>query len=186
VGGGLTVELEELVECYGKTLPVHEVAMDTLVRSVERAAKAAVDGASVVPYGSAINGLWTATSDLDLCLLVPGAYDRRSQLMTLRKLAKELRRAGASHDVVPRLGAQIPILQWKPRRPGLLACDISVNNTLAVANSRLLVQYMQVDDRLRRLGICVKAWARCRNINDRSRGTISSFAHPVVQIRGRH
>lgn len=38
----------------------------------------------------------------------------------------------------------------------MLATDISVNNTLAVVNSRLIGAYMEIDPRLRPLGIAVK------------------------------
>jgi len=63
-----------------------------------------------------------------------------------------------------------------------LASDISINNVLAVANSRLVRQYVQADDRLRQLALCVKTWARRRGINDRSRGTLSSFALTLMLV----
>ena len=58
----------------------------------------------------------------------------------------------------------------------MLSCDISVNNVLAIANSRLIGQYVACDKRLLTLGTIVKAWAANRGINDRSRGTLSSFS----------
>ena len=97
-------------------------------------------------------------------------------------MAGELRRDGSTHHVKPRLGAQMPILRWEPRRPGQLACDVSVNNVLAVANSRLLGQYVQLDERVRPLALSLKAWARGRDINDRSRGTLSSFVLTLMLV----
>merc|ERR1712137_269173 len=64
----------------------------------------------------------------------------------------------------------------------LPACDISVNNTLAIHNSRLVAQYLMVDLRMRPLAIFLKAWARAQNINDRSQGTLSSFALTLMLI----
>ena len=42
-----------------------------------------------------------------------------------------------------------PILRWSPRRPGSIACDISVGNVLAVANTKLIGEYLQVAPRLK-------------------------------------
>lgn len=121
-------------------------------------------------------------SDLDICILKRGEGDRSAHVRTLRKFAKVLRRSSASHYVAPRLGAEVPILRWGPRRPGPMTCDISVNNSLAVVNSRLIMQYLRVDDRLRQMAVCVKTWARRRGINERSKGTISSFALVLMLI----
>merc|ERR1712130_1072164 len=41
---------------------------------------------------------------------------------------------------------------------------------------------MRVDETLPVLVLCVKAWARRRGINDRSRGTFSSFALTLMLI----
>lgn len=64
----------------------------------------------------------------------------------------------------------------------MLACDISVNNVLAIANSKLIGKYVSIDDRLRQLGVCAKGWASKRGINDRSRGTLSSFSLVLMLI----
>mmetsp|Transcript_53185 Transcript_53185/g.173012 ORF Transcript_53185/g.173012 Transcript_53185/m.173012 type:complete len:427 (-) Transcript_53185:15-1295(-) len=159
-----------------------QAAQESLIQQVGSAASRVLDGCVVNPFGSAITGLWVPGSDLDLCVIVPGANDRHLQTRALRKIAGELRRAGASHHVLPRIGAQMPIVRWSPRREGGIACDISVNNALAVANSRLLAQYIQVDSRVRPLGLCIKFWASQRNINDRSQGTLSSFALTLMLI----
>jgi len=86
------------------------------------------------------------------------------------------------YQVEARFGAQVPIVHWAPKRPGMVACDISVNNVLAVVNSRLLGDYVRLDSRVRSLGLCIKAWAQARGINDRSKGTVSSFALSLMLI----
>ncbi|KAF4756634.1 hypothetical protein FOZ62_013328, partial [Perkinsus olseni] len=52
----------------------------------------------------------------------------------------------------------------------------------AVVNSRLIGAYMEIDPRLRPLGIAVKYWCKARGINDRSRGTLSSFSLILMMI----
>ncbi|KAF4710863.1 hypothetical protein FOZ63_005673, partial [Perkinsus olseni] len=113
---------------------------------------------------------------------VPGHQTRAEQIVLLRKLATSLARV-TTHFVEPRFSARIPIIHWAPKVPGsMLATDISVNNTLAVVNSRLIGAYMEIDPRLRPLGIAVKYWCKARGINDRSRGTLSSFSLILMMI----
>jgi len=64
----------------------------------------------------------------------------------------------------------------------MLACDISVNNTLAIVNSRLIGHYTLIDPRLRVVGVAIKHWASQRGINDRSVGTLSSFSLVIMLI----
>lgn len=161
---------------------VDRSAQETLIHQVGLAAGRVLDGCSVKPFGSAATGLMTPGSDLDLCVMVPGGSDRHWQTRFLRKIAGELRRTGASHHVLPRIGAQMPIVRWEPRREGVMACDISVNNALAVANSHLLSAYVKADARVRPLALCVKGWAQARRINDRSVGTLSSFSLVLMVV----
>lgn len=44
--------------------------------------------------------------------------------------------------------------------------DITVNNYLAVENTRLLATYCDIDPRLRGLVLLVKHWAKRRSLND--------------------
>lgn len=155
--------------------------LDDFLQRLQGLIDQTVEGAKVLKFGSAANGLWTAHSDVDVCVRVPRASTRATQVKTLRDIAALLSKV-ESYQVEPRYGAEVPILHWAPRRPGMVTCDISVNNTLAVVNSRLLRRYVRLDDRLRTLGFCLKAWAQARGINDRSRGTISSFSLVLMLI----
>ena len=47
---------------------------------------------------------------------------------------------------------------------------------LAVVNTKLLRDYAQIDVRLRQLAFLVKHWAKCRQVNETYRGTLSSYA----------
>jgi DNA polymerase sigma len=148
-----------------------------LQRSVDRV----VEGAVVLPFGSAVNGFWSPNSDIDVCIQLAGCRRRADQINALRKVANALHSI-SSHFIEPRFGARVPIIHWAPRRPGYLACDISINNNLAVMNSRLVGAYCDIDPRMRRLGMAIKFWAKARGINDRSRGTLSSFSLLLMLI----
>lgn len=214
-------------------------AMKTFLSQLQDLLSGGVLEACVVtPFGSAVNGLWTPQSDLDVCVQVKGAYTRAQQIKVLRQIAHALHPV-ESHIIEPRFQARVPIIHWAPRfqttfgntcgsildsqvsgeerapralgncpernyvgrdgrkqciagggetrprrvgQPNWVACDISVNNLLAVVNSKLLGAYVQTDTRLRTLGYSVKWWAKGRNINDRARGTVSSFSLILMLI----
>lgn len=56
-----------------------------------------------------------------------------------------------------------------------LECDISLQNNLAVANTKLLRTYGAIDPRVRILVFLIKHWAKSRHLNSPSDGTLSSY-----------
>ena len=67
--------------------------------------------------------------------------------------------------VVCRAVAKVPIV--KCCDPELeLACDINVNNPLALENTRMIRTYVQLDDRVRPLAKIIKYWTKRRLLND--------------------
>eukprot|EP00392_Amoebophrya_sp_AT5.2_P015904 g16127.t1 len=157
--------------------PQHESEKDEFLVKLAKILESVVgDNAKVQPFGSVVNGFWSPTSDIDICIHVPaGASTRAAQTKILKRIGNELARV-SSHFIEPRFGAKVPIVHWAPRKKGMLACDISVNNVLAVVNSKLIHAYVNAEPRLHVVGMCLKAWASARGINDRSRGTLSSFS----------
>lgn len=47
-----------------------------------------------------------------------------------------------------------------------LACDMNVNNTLALENTRMIKTYVQIDERVRALAMIIKYWTKQRILND--------------------
>lgn len=61
--------------------------------------------------------------------------------------------------------ARVPIVKiWDPELD--LACDINVNNTLALENTRMIRVYVEIDPRVRQLMMIIKHWTRRRVIKD--------------------
>ena len=61
--------------------------------------------------------------------------------------------------------AKVPIVKiWDPELE--LACDMNVNNTVALENTRMVRTYVEIDDRVRQLAMIVKYWTRRRILND--------------------
>lgn len=67
--------------------------------------------------------------------------------------------------VVCRASAKVPIVKiWDPELQ--LACDLNVNNPLALENTRMIKTYVQMDDRIRPLAKIIKYWTKQRLLND--------------------
>lgn len=47
-----------------------------------------------------------------------------------------------------------------------LSCDINVNNTLALQNTKMIKVYVALDPRVRPLIMTVKHWTKHRQLND--------------------
>ena len=51
-------------------------------------------------------------------------------------------------------------------RYGKIEVDMSVNNPVCIRNTNLLYVYSQMDWRVRPLMTAIKAWAKCKGINE--------------------
>ncbi len=74
---------------------------------------------------------------------------------------------------VPR--AKVPIVKmWDPELS--VACDINVNSTLALENTKMIKTYVQIDERVRPLAMVIKYWVKRRILNDAAGGgTLSTY-----------
>ena len=116
----------------------------------------------------------TRTSD-EQPLIEPGAV--------IEKLAAILKTESSAlySDILALPKARVPIVKFNSDQYGY-ACDIGVNNLLAIENSQLIRAYMTADVRARQLVFIVKHWAKHRKINDPFRGTLSSYAYVLMTI----
>lgn len=132
----------------------------------------------VTPFGSVINGFWIKNSDIDICIQVPVLLNRKDQIKFLKKICIILNTYKGG-IIEQRFSAKVPIIHFSctnEKNCFELSCDISINNILAIVNSKLIQQYVGVDKRLQVMGIALKYWSKNRNINDRSKGFLSSFS----------
>jgi DNA polymerase sigma len=73
--------------------------------------------------------------------------------------------------------AKVPIVKiWDPQLK--LACDMNVNNTLALENTRMIRTYVEMDERVRPLAMTVKYWTKRRVLNDAGPSHNLIFFHP--------
>lgn len=73
--------------------------------------------------------------------------------------------AGGMKNVTCVHAKAVPIVKiWDPELH--LACDLNINNQVALKNTRMVRTYMQLDKRARPLAMIVKYWTRRRMINE--------------------
>ncbi|KAI8672981.1 Polynucleotide adenylyltransferase [Fusarium sp. Ph1] len=120
-------------------------------------------------FGSSGNLLCSDDSDVDICITTSWR-----ELEGVCMIADLLARRGME-KVVCISAAKVPIVKiWDPELG--LACDMNVNNTLALENTRMVRTYIDTDPRVRELAMIVKYWTRRRIVNDAAfGGTLSSY-----------
>ncbi|EXJ72013.1 uncharacterized protein A1O5_04516 [Cladophialophora psammophila CBS 110553] len=120
-------------------------------------------------FGSTGNNLGTSDSDVDICITT----DCR-EMERVCNLAELLAKHGMER-VVCVSSAKVPIVKvWDPELH--VACDINVNNPLALENTQLVRTYVSIDNRVRPLAMIIKHWAKRRMLNDAALGgTLSSY-----------
>jgi DNA polymerase sigma len=56
-----------------------------------------------------------------------------------------------------------------------LSCDVNVNNTLALQNTKMIKTYVALDPRVRPLIMIVKYWTKQRLLNDAGKKILALF-----------
>ncbi|KIW71091.1 hypothetical protein PV04_03299 [Phialophora macrospora] len=120
-------------------------------------------------FGSTGNSLGTSDSDVDICITTDC-----KEMERVCNIAELLARHGMER-VVCVSSAKVPIVKiWDPELQ--VACDINVNNPLALENTQMVRTYVSIDSRVRPLAMIIKYWAKRRILNDAALGgTLSSY-----------
>ncbi|KAG5936617.1 hypothetical protein E4U60_002484 [Claviceps pazoutovae] len=163
----------DMREIYNRLLPTHQVEekRKRLVQKLENIFNDEWPGHDIRVnlFGSSGNLLCSDDSDLDICITTSW-----TELEGVCMIADLLARRGME-KVVCISAAKVPIVKiWDPELG--LACDMNVNNTLALENTRMVRTYVEADPRVRQLAMVIKYWTRRRIINDAAfGGTLSSY-----------
>uniref|UniRef100_A0A8D1NU47 RNA uridylyltransferase n=1 Tax=Sus scrofa TaxID=9823 RepID=A0A8D1NU47_PIG len=134
-------------------------------------------------FGSSKNGFGFRDSDLDICMTLEG-HENAEKLNCkeiIENLAKILKRHSGLRNILPITTAKVPIVKFEHRRSGLEG-DISLYNTLAQHNTRMLATYAAIDPRVQYLGYTMKVFAKRCDIGDASRGSLSSYAYILMVL----
>eukprot|EP00437_Effrenium_voratum_P016637 CAMPEP_0181459060 /NCGR_PEP_ID=MMETSP1110-20121109/32632_1 /TAXON_ID=174948 /ORGANISM="Symbiodinium sp., Strain CCMP421" /LENGTH=882 /DNA_ID=CAMNT_0023583571 /DNA_START=53 /DNA_END=2701 /DNA_ORIENTATION=- len=135
---------------------------------------------SVEIFGSMRTGFGTKGCDLDVVIVRANAQDRESNVQgILMKLRDQLEAMDGVKikDVI--LSARVPILKLEYSGRDV---DISVNNTKALMNSRLLAAYAELDPLIPQFGVAVKLWAKDAKLCGAPDGHLSSYAFILMAL----
>lgn len=168
----------------------HRAAQKAVFERVEALVRREWPDAQLLMYGSCANSFGGANSDVDTCLALRSAQGGRGesqqQLVELKRaavarIAELAEEEGGFRDVQAITHARMPVAKLVDASSGV-ACDVCVNNFLAVLNTRMLRDYAALDPRLRQLVYAVKHWAKRRCVNEPYTGTLSSYCYVLMCI----
>ncbi|KAI8832302.1 hypothetical protein BJ741DRAFT_614977, partial [Chytriomyces cf. hyalinus JEL632] len=134
-------------------------------------------------FGSSFTTLANPTSDADVTILLddPAVHPSTHPISNMYLLAAILRHHGMQ-NVFPVATAKVPIVKFYDPVCKLNA-DVNVGNALGIQNSRMIIEYMRVDPRVRDLILLVKHWAGKRDLNNSAEGgTFSSYALTLMLL----
>jgi len=135
---------------------------------------------SVEIFGSMKTGFGTKGCDLDVVIVRANAQDRESNVQgILMKLRDQLEAMDGVKIKDAILSARVPILKLEYSGRDV---DISVNNTKALMNSRLLAAYAELDPLIPQFGVAVKLWAKDAELCGAPEGHLSSYAFILMAL----
>ncbi|XP_041417414.1 terminal uridylyltransferase 4 isoform X2 [Xenopus laevis] len=134
-------------------------------------------------FGSSKNGFGFRDSDLDICMTLEGQENAKKLNCKeiIDGLAKVLKRHPGLKNILAITTAKVPIVKFEHKESGVEG-DISLYNTLAQHNTRMLATYAAIDPRVKYLGYTVKFFAKRCDIGDASRGSLSSYAYILMVL----
>ncbi|XP_077572391.1 terminal uridylyltransferase 4 isoform X2 [Stigmatopora nigra] len=141
------------------------------------------DKAQLCLFGSSKNGFGFHDSDLDICMTLEGleTAEKLNCKEIIEALAKVLKKHTGLKNILPISTAKVPIVKFEHKQSGLEG-DISLYNILAQHNTRMLATYAALDERVQFLGYMIKVFAKCCDIGDASRGSLSSYAYILMVL----
>ncbi|KAG7459159.1 terminal uridylyltransferase 4 isoform X1 [Solea senegalensis] len=164
--------------------PVEQQKREQILVGLERfIRKEYNDKAQLCLFGSSKNGFGFRDSDLDICMTLEGheTAEKLNCKEIIEGLAKVLKKHTGLRNILPITTAKVPIVKFEHRQSGLEG-DISLYNTLAQHNTKMLATYAALDPRVQFLGYTMKVFAKRCDIGDASRGSLSSYAYILMVL----
>ena len=139
--------------------------------------------ARLKPFGSSCNNFAFRHSDLDISVTFKGveSSEQLDCVSLVEELSDHLLKMQGVTKVLPITAAKVPIVKLFHGKFNIEA-DISLYNVLASENSAMLALYADIDERFRVLGYLVKLFAKCCDLCDASKGSLSSYAYLLMML----
>ncbi|XP_058998736.1 terminal uridylyltransferase 7 isoform X5 [Mustela lutreola] len=172
-------------QCYKDFSPtiLEDQAREHIRQNLESFIRQEFPGTKLSLFGSSKNGFGFKQSDLDVCMTINGLETAEGLdcVRTIEELARVLKKHSGLRNILPITTAKVPIVKFFHLRSGL-EVDISLYNTLALHNTRLLSAYSAIDPRVKYLCYTMKVFTKMCDIGDASRGSLSSYAYTLMVL----
>ncbi|KAM5329958.1 terminal uridylyltransferase 7 isoform 1-T3 [Glossophaga mutica] len=172
-------------QCYKDFSPTNleDQAREHIRQNLESFIRQEFPGTKLNLFGSSKNGFGFKQSDLDICMTINGLETAEGLdcVRTIEELARVLKKHSGLRNILPITTAKVPIVKFFHLRSGL-EVDISLYNTLALHNTRLLAAYSAIDPRVKYLCYTMKVFTKMCDIGDASRGSLSSYAYTLMVL----
>uniref|UniRef100_A0A8C7BFM2 RNA uridylyltransferase n=1 Tax=Neovison vison TaxID=452646 RepID=A0A8C7BFM2_NEOVI len=173
------------IQCYKDFSPTisEDQAREHIRQNLESFIRQEFPGTKLSLFGSSKNGFGFKQSDLDVCMTINGLETAEGLdcVRTIEELARVLKKHSGLRNILPITTAKVPIVKFFHLRSGL-EVDISLYNTLALHNTRLLSAYSAIDPRVKYLCYTMKVFTKMCDIGDASRGSLSSYAYTLMVL----
>ncbi|XP_052500905.1 terminal uridylyltransferase 7 [Budorcas taxicolor] len=173
------------IQCYKDFSPtiLEDQAREHIRQNLENFIRQEFPGTKLSLFGSSKNGFGFKQSDLDVCMTINGLETAEGLdcVRTIEELARVLKKHSGLRNILPITTAKVPIVKFFHLRSGL-EVDISLYNTLALHNTRLLSAYAAIDPRVKYLCYTMKVFTKMCDIGDASRGSLSSYAYTLMVL----
>ncbi|XP_016078421.1 PREDICTED: terminal uridylyltransferase 7 isoform X2 [Miniopterus natalensis] len=173
------------IQCYKDFSPsiAEDQAREHIRQNLESFIRQEFPGTKLSLFGSSKNGFGFKQSDLDVCMTINGLETAEGLdcVRTIEELARVLKKHSGLRNILPITTAKVPIVKFYHLRSGL-EVDISLYNTLALHNTRLLSAYSAIDPRVKYLCYTMKVFTKMCDIGDASRGSLSSYAYTLMVL----
>uniref|UniRef100_A0A670JKV7 RNA uridylyltransferase n=1 Tax=Podarcis muralis TaxID=64176 RepID=A0A670JKV7_PODMU len=173
------------IQCYKDFAPniIEDQAREYIRQNLENFIRQEFSGTKLNLFGSSKNGFGFKQSDLDICMTVDGLETAEGLdcIRIIEELARVLKKHSGLRNILPITTAKVPIVKFFHVRSGL-EVDISLYNTLALHNTRLLSSYAAIDPRVKYLCYTMKVFTKMCDIGDASRGSLSSYAYTLMVL----
>jgi predicted nucleotidyltransferase len=169
----------DMMELYTRLLPSQESEdrRRRLVEKLQSILRKQWPGHTITVnvFGSTGNKLGSTDSDVDICITT----DHKA-LEQVCVLADFLAKQGMQR-VVCISAAKVPIVKiWDPELR--LACDMNVNNPVALENTDMIRAYVEIDERVRPLAMIIKHWTKRRVLNEAGRQFLRESAQVMLIV----
>lgn len=142
------------------------------------------ENVNVVLFGSVANGLAVRSSnDIDVSVecSIPNGEEGEEEKALLIEAIGELLESDGMKDLLILSHARVPVVKFVYPSTQTQV-DITIKNSLACLNTKMIAVYCAIDPRLAQLVHIVKHWAKKRNVNDPYKGTLSSYCYVLMCI----